>query len=106
MHEAHWRAIVEKIRLLAQGQQGRLRYGDATLTVERRGDVFVALRAISPSQLAAWMEHNDLSRQPGAHTPFRQDGQLLRIAECHHLCSWRRQPTDWDWLTTLATIPL
>lgn len=106
MHEAHWRAIVDKIRLLAQGQQGRLRYGATTLTVERRGEVFVALRAISPSQVLAWMEDNDLSRQPAVNTPFRQDGQLLRIAECHHLCSWRRQPTDWDWLITLATIPL
>ncbi|GAB1846719.1 hypothetical protein MyNCGM683_15520 [Achromobacter xylosoxidans] len=106
MHDTRWRAIIEQIRALPEHQRGQLRYGPHTLTLERRGEVIVALRMIEPSE--ALVLAADLAWRSGADTPlpFKQDGQLLRIGKNYYLCSWRRQPTDWDWLIALATARL
>ncbi|MFY3138367.1 hypothetical protein ACOTFF_13970 [Achromobacter xylosoxidans] len=106
MYEADWRAIVEKVQLLPEGQQGCLRYGPTTLIVERRGPVFIALRAISASEASACAQHAAWPSHRDSSAPLQQDGQLLRIAQRDYLCSWRRQPTHWDWLIALATTPI
>ena len=100
MSESHWRAIFEQILILPEQQQARLQIDSATLLVERRGHVIVALREVPSSS-------EFMSTNPGRSTE-RENGQhwqLLQLSERRYLCAWRRQPNDWDWLKALASVP-
>lgn len=97
MCEKGWRDVLETIWRLAEHQQVRLTWGQRTLLVERRGQIWVALREMTAAQC-----ESICSSQPCTSIAEAKDGQILYIAGTHYLCSWRREPTHWDWLQTLA----
>lgn len=101
MSESTWFALFEKIQALTEHQQGRLSWGGVTILVERRGQVIVAMREIGADQ-----RRSALPSQPFANIESAQDCQFLYIAGKHFLCSWRRQPTHWDWLKALAAFQI
>ena len=101
MSETRWRGILEQIRCMPENRQAHLRFGTTTLLLERRGDVVVALRALPSSA-----RPTHLPAEQSAAQESKPHWQLLRVSGNSYLCTWKRQPTDWYWLKTLATIRL
>jgi len=101
MAERNWRALFEQMCALADHQQAHLRWANATLLVERRGPVLVALREVPESahRQVAWPQRPNTFEDA-------QNMQRLYVANRHFLCSWRRQPTEWSWLQALAAVEL
>lgn len=83
---------------MSEGKHLHVQSGHNTLLLERRGNVLIALRAVSHAQMQSLAEASTPA-QPG---PW----QLLKIGDSRYLVDWRRAPADADWLKALADVRL
>ena len=99
MSEHDWESLYDCIASLPEGSQARVRCGSALLMVERRGDVWLALRECSLKYGMSWGQHG---RPEGWRD--NQPMQRLRLGQSEYLCGWKRMPTDLRWLKDLAAL--
>lgn len=97
MSKTTWLAILERAMAMPEGQHICARYGDTTLLLERREDVLIAMREISPEDVDAASLAIQMQREMSSR-PW----QMLGLDGARYLCDWQRRPTDTGWLEALA----
>ncbi|MCT7328833.1 hypothetical protein [Ralstonia mojiangensis] len=101
MADDAWLAVLEHAQTMHEGEHISARSGNATLYLERRADVLIAMREIASS-----VDDVTPFEMQTRLTTHLSHCQVLSFGETRYLCAWRRRPTDTHWLEALAAIEI